>query len=62
MPPVRIELTTPGLRDQCSATELKRLHLRLLRPNIVKKFSAAVKFNVQTVHLMTPKRACPPAL
>ena len=24
MPPVRIELTTPGLRDQCSATELKR--------------------------------------
>ena len=24
MPPVRFELTTPGLRDQCSATELKR--------------------------------------
>ena len=24
MPPVRIELTTPGLRDQCSTTELKR--------------------------------------
>ena len=23
--PVRIELTTPGLRDQCSTTELKRL-------------------------------------
>ena len=22
MPPVRFELTTPGLRDQCSATEL----------------------------------------
>ncbi len=25
LPPVRIELTTPGLQDQCSATELKRL-------------------------------------
>ena len=25
MPPVRIELTTPGLQDQCSAAELKRL-------------------------------------
>ena len=25
LPPVRIELTTPGLRDQCSTTELKRL-------------------------------------
>lgn len=24
LPPVRFELTTPGLRDQCSATELKR--------------------------------------
>ena len=24
MPPVRFELTTPGLRDQCSTTELKR--------------------------------------
>ena len=22
LPPVRIELTTPGLQDQCSATEL----------------------------------------
>ena len=22
MPPVRVELTTPGLQDQCSATEL----------------------------------------
>ena len=27
VPPVRIELTTPGLRDQCSTTELKRLQL-----------------------------------
>ena len=25
MPPERIELSTPGLQDQCSATELKRL-------------------------------------
>ncbi len=25
LPPVRIELTTPGLQDLCSATELKRL-------------------------------------
>jgi hypothetical protein len=25
MPPVRVELTTPGLRDQCSAPELKGL-------------------------------------
>lgn len=25
LPPVRIELTTPGLQDQCSAAELKRL-------------------------------------
>ena len=25
LPPVRFELTTPGLRDQCSTTELKRL-------------------------------------
>ena len=25
LPPVRIELTTPGLRNQCSTTELKRL-------------------------------------
>ena len=24
MPPERIELSTPGLRDQCSTTELKR--------------------------------------
>ena len=24
LPPVRIELTAPGLRDQCSTTELKR--------------------------------------
>ena len=31
MPPVRIELTTPGLQDQCSATELKRLFLCLER-------------------------------
>ena len=27
LPPVRIELTTPGLRDQCSTTELKRLYI-----------------------------------
>ena len=27
LPPVRFELTTPGLRDQCSTTELKRLVL-----------------------------------
>ena len=26
LPPVRIELTAPGLRDQCSTTELKRRH------------------------------------
>ena len=25
LPPERIELSTPGLQDQCSATELKRL-------------------------------------
>ena len=25
MPPVGIEPTTPGLRDQCSASELQRL-------------------------------------
>ena len=25
LPPERIELSTPGLLDQCSATELKRL-------------------------------------
>ena len=25
LPPERIELSTPGLKDQCSATELKRL-------------------------------------
>jgi hypothetical protein len=24
LPPGRIELTTPGLQDQCSATELRR--------------------------------------
>ena len=30
MPPVRIELTTPGLRDQCSTTELKRLWERVI--------------------------------
>lgn len=30
MPPVRFELTTPGLRDQCSTTELKRLRIILL--------------------------------
>ena len=24
LPPMRFELTTPGLRDQCSTTELKR--------------------------------------
>ena len=24
LPPERIELSTPGLQDQCSATELKR--------------------------------------
>ena len=28
MPPVRFELTTPGLQDQCSATELWR-HMKL---------------------------------
>ena len=27
LPLVRIELTTPGLRDQCSASELRRLTL-----------------------------------
>ena len=27
LPPVRIELTTPGLRDQCSTTELHPLQL-----------------------------------
>lgn len=30
LPPVRIELTTPGLRDQCSTTELKRRRRRPL--------------------------------
>ena len=30
LPPVRFELTTPGLRDQCSTTELKRLRYLLL--------------------------------
>ena len=25
MPPERIELSTPGLQDQCSASELRRL-------------------------------------
>ena len=29
LPPVRIELTTPGLQDQCSATELKRRYVKL---------------------------------
>ena len=28
-PPVRIELTTPGLQDQCSTTELWRLLLQM---------------------------------
>ena len=28
LPPVRIELMTPGLRDQCSTTELKRRFTR----------------------------------
>ena len=28
LPPVRFELTTPGLRDQCSTTELKGLLCR----------------------------------
>ena len=32
LPPVRIELTTPGLRDQCSTTELKRL-VKILIPS-----------------------------
>ena len=27
LPPERIELSTPGLRDQCSTTELKRLFI-----------------------------------
>ncbi|KAF7271139.1 hypothetical protein GWI33_015948 [Rhynchophorus ferrugineus] len=31
LPPVRIELTTPGLQDQCSATELKRLRRQIRR-------------------------------
>ena len=29
LPPERIELTTSGLRDQCSTTELKRLLISL---------------------------------
>ena len=29
LPPERIELTTSGLRDQCSTTELKRLLILL---------------------------------
>ena len=28
MPPVRFELTTPDLRDQCSTTELKNVSLK----------------------------------
>ena len=31
MPPMRIELTTPGLRDQCSTTELKRLLVSVIK-------------------------------
>ena len=33
MPPVRFELTTPGLRDQCSTTELKGLLYRAYLQN-----------------------------
>ena len=33
LPPVRFELTTPGLRDQCSTTELKRLSWVWTRSN-----------------------------
>ncbi|CAB0036328.1 unnamed protein product, partial [Trichogramma brassicae] len=39
LPPVRFELTTPGLRDQCSTTELKRptlmnSNLTILQPGL----------------------------
>ena len=37
MPPMRIELTTPGLQDQCSATELKRLDMAWLKTCTKKK-------------------------
>ena len=30
LPPERIELSTPGLQDQCSATELKRLFFTII--------------------------------
>lgn len=36
MPPVRFELTTPGLRDQCSTTELKRRAVKLNKTNALK--------------------------
>lgn len=35
LPPVRFELTTPGLRDQCSTTELKGLLYRVFVQNFV---------------------------
>ena len=40
LPPVRIELTTPSLRDQCSTTELKRL---LIIVEYVSKFILKVE-------------------
>ena len=34
---MRVELMTPGLRDQCSATELKRRDNQIVNTNIFVK-------------------------
>jgi hypothetical protein len=45
MPPERIELPTPGLQDQCSTTELKRLTNEIKQVEVVFiKFIFAVSF------------------
>ena len=43
LPPERIELSTPGLRDQCSTTELKRLY------DTVGYVTKITKINLSTV-------------
>jgi hypothetical protein len=65
LPPGRIELTTPGLQDLCSATELRRLHLlnvihsstlcqTFLYENCLNDFETTI-WNAQTVQTKSLK-------
>ena len=52
MPPVRIELTTPSLRDWCSTTELYGLPLLLLAYNAIFIRTYKLKLHTKEVQIV----------